>query len=41
MVVEIDKVINEFSGLLEGGNFLPVNAPCFENGEKFSAIALS
>ena len=34
MVVEIDKLINEFSSLPERGDFLPVDALRLENGKE-------
>ncbi len=34
MVVEIDKIINQFSGLLKGLDLLAVDALCFEDREE-------
>ena len=34
MVVEIDKLINKFSGMLKRGDFLPVDALGLKDGEE-------
>ncbi len=34
MVVEIDELVNQISGLLKGFDFLAVDPLCFEDGEK-------
>ena len=34
MVVKIDELVNELSGLLECSDFLPVDAFCLEDGEE-------
>ena len=34
MIVEADKIINELSGLLKYGNFLPVDTLSFEDGKE-------
>lgn len=34
VIIEIDKIVNQFSGLLKCGNFLPVDAFGFEDGKE-------
>ena len=34
MIVEIDIVIDQLIGLIEGSGLMPVNAFCFEDGEE-------
>ena len=34
MVVEVDEAVNTFIGLPESFRFVPVDALCFEDGEK-------
>ena len=41
MVIKVNITVNHLIGLGKGSGFVPVDALCFEDGEKFSAMALS